>query len=121
MLTADRSGASAAEGSRVRTRITALAALALVGLAHAASGVSAPPSAQIQEKNAQVNALDTRVGALVDAWDGAKIQLATTEKQLAANRAQLSVAQKQSLIAQRRAEEPLSAKQKDEDHARYHR
>jgi peptidoglycan DL-endopeptidase CwlO len=114
MLTADRSGASAAEGSRVRTRITALAALALVGLAHAASGVSAPPSAQIQEKNAQaahvlaqVNALDTRFGALVDAWDGAKIQLATTEKQLAANRAQLSVAQKQSLIAQRRAAQLL--------------
>ena len=114
MLTTDRSGASAAEGSRVRTRITALAALALVGLAHAASGVSAPPSAQIQEKNAQaahvlaqVNALDTRFGALVDAWDGAKIQLATTEKQLAANRAQLSVAQKQSLIAQRRAAQLL--------------
>jgi peptidoglycan DL-endopeptidase CwlO len=110
MLTTDRSGASAAEGSRVRTRITALVALALVGLANAASGSSAPPSAAIQTKDAQaaqvlaqVNALDTRFGALVDAWDGAKIQLATTEKQLAANRAQLSVAQKQSLVAQRRA------------------
>jgi cell wall-associated NlpC family hydrolase len=85
-----------------------------VGLAHAASGVSAPPSAQIQAKNAQaahvlaqVNALDTRFGALVDAWDGAKIQLATTEKQLAVNRAQLSAAQKQSLIAQRRAAQLL--------------
>ena len=114
MLTTDRSGASAAEGSRVRTRITAIAALALVGLAHAASGSSAPPSAAIQAKNAQaakvlaqVNALDTRFGALVDAWDGAKIQLATTEKQLAANRAQLSVAQKQSLVAQRRAAQLL--------------
>ncbi len=114
MLTTDRSGASAAEGSRVRTRITALAALALVGLAHAAAGSSAPPSAAIQAKNAQaanvlaqVNALDTRFGALVDAWDGAKIQLATTEKQLAANRAQLSVAQKQSLVAQRRAAQLL--------------
>ena len=114
MLTTDRSGAPAAEGSRVRTRITALAALALVGLAHAASGSSAPPSAAIQAKNAQaahvlaqVNALDTRFGALVDAWDGAKIQLATTEKQLAANRAQLSVAQKQSLVAQRRAAQLL--------------
>ena len=114
MLTTDRSGASAAEGSRVRTRITALAALALVGLAHAAAGSSAPPSAAIQAKNAQaanvlaqVNALDTRFGALVDAWDGAKIQLATTEKQLAANRAQLSIAQKQSLVAQRRAAQLL--------------
>ena len=114
MLTTDRSGASAAEGSRVRTRITALAALALVGLAHAASGSSAPPSAAIQAKNAQaaqvlaqVNALDTRFGALVDAWDGAKIQLSTTEKQLAANRAQLSVAQKQSLVAQKRAAQLL--------------
>ena len=114
MLTTDRSGASAAEGSRVRTRITALAALALVGLAHAAAGSSAPPSAAIQAKNAQaanvlaqVNALDTRFGALVDAWDGAKIQLATTEQQLAANRAQLSIAQKQSLVAQRRAAQLL--------------
>ena len=50
-----------------------------------------------------MNALDRRFGAVVDAWDGAKIQLAATEKQLAANRAQLSVAQKQSLIAQRHA------------------
>jgi cell wall-associated NlpC family hydrolase len=94
----------------VRTRITALVALALVGLAHAAAGSSAPPSAAIRAKNAQaaqvlaqVNALDTRFGALVDAWDGAKIQLATTEKQLASNRRQLSFAQKQSQIAQRRA------------------
>ncbi|HEX4525110.1 MAG TPA: C40 family peptidase [Gaiellaceae bacterium] len=94
----------------MRTRITALAALALVGLAHAAAGSSAPPSAALQAKHAQatqvlaqVNALDTRFGAVVDAWDGAKIQLATTEKQLAANRAQLSFAQKQSRIAQRHA------------------
>ena len=110
MLTRDRSRGSAAEGSQVRTRITALVALALVGLAHAAAGSSAPPSAAIRAKDAQaaqvlaqVNALDTRFGALVDAWDGAKIQLASTERQLAANRAQLSHAQKQSLIAQRRA------------------
>ncbi len=110
MLIRHRSRAPAAEGRRVRTRITALVALSLVGLAHAAAGSSAPPSAAIQAKDAQaaqvlaqVNALDTRFGALVDAWDGAKIQLSTTEKQLAANRAQLSRAQKQSLIAQRRA------------------
>jgi cell wall-associated NlpC family hydrolase len=110
MLTRDRSRAPAAEGSRVRTRLTALVALSLVGLAHAAAGSSAPPSAAIRAKDAQaaqvlaqVNALDTRFGALVDAWDGAKIQLASSEKQLAANRAQLSRAQKQSLIAQRRA------------------
>jgi peptidoglycan DL-endopeptidase CwlO len=94
----------------MRTRITALAALALVGLAHAGAGSSAPPSAAVQAKRAQadrvlaqVNALDTRFGAVVDAWDGAKIQLATTEKQLVANRARLAFAQKQSRIAQRRA------------------
>ena len=52
---------------------------------------------------AQVNALDTRFGAIVDAWDGAKIQLASTEKQLAANRTQLAQAQKQTRIAQQRA------------------
>ena len=52
---------------------------------------------------AQVNALDMRFGAVVDAWDGARIQLATTEKQLAANRTQLRFAIGQSRIAQRRA------------------
>src|SRR5439155_17512818 len=106
----DRRGRGGNEGSHVRTRITALAALALVGLAHAGAGSSAPPSAALQAKRAQadrvlaqVNALDTRFGAAVDAWDGAKIQLATTERQLAANRAELSAAQRQSRIAQRRA------------------
>jgi len=105
-----RSGAPGTEGTRVRTRITALAALALVGLTHAAAGSSAPPSAALKAKQgqqaqvlAQVNALDTRFGAVVDAWDGAKIQLAATEKQLAANRTQLARAQKQTRIAQERA------------------
>ena len=114
MLMKHRSEALAAEGSRVRTRLTALAALALVGLTQAAAGSSAPPTAAIDAKNAQaahvlaqVNALDTRFGALVDAWDGAKIQLSTTEKQLAANRARLSRAQKQNLIAQRHAAQLL--------------
>ena len=85
-------------------------ALALVGLAHAAAGSSAPPSSALQAKHAQaahvlaqVNALDTRFGAVVDAWDGAKVQLAATERQMAANRAELAVAQKQNRIAQRRA------------------
>ena len=94
----------------MRTRITALAALALVCLAQAAAGSSAPPSAAVQAKQAQaaqvlaqVNALDTRFGAVVDAWDGAKIQLAATEQRLVANRAQLSFAQRQSRIAQRHA------------------
>ena len=52
---------------------------------------------------AQVNALDRRFGAIVDAWDGAKIQLTATKKQLAINRAALSSAKAQSRIAQQRA------------------
>ena len=83
----------------MRTFLAATAALALVGLTHAGAGSSAPPSAAIRAKNAQaaqvlaqVNALDRRFGEVVDAWDGAKIQLAATEKQLAANRTQLSFA-----------------------------
>ncbi len=110
LTTHERSRAAADEPRRVRTRIPAVIALALVGLAHAAAGSSAPPSAALQAKHAQaahvlaqVNALDTRFGAVVDAWDGAKVQLAATERQLAANRTELAVAQKQNRIAQRRA------------------
>jgi septal ring factor EnvC (AmiA/AmiB activator) len=109
-----RSASPADETSQMRTFVAAVAALALVGLAHAAAGSSAPPSAAVRAKNAQaaqilaqVNALDVRFGAVVDAWDGAKIQLATTEKQLAANRAQLSSAQTQNRLAQRRAAQLL--------------
>ncbi len=98
------------ETKQMRTFAVAVAALALIGLTRAAAGSSAPPSAAVRAKDAeaaqvlaQVHALDRRFGAVVDAWDGAKIQLAATKKQLAADRAQLSFAQKQNLIAQRRA------------------
>jgi cell wall-associated NlpC family hydrolase len=94
----------------MRTFLAATITLLLVGLAHAAAGSSAPPSAAVKAKNAeaakvlaQVNALDTRFGAVVDAWDGAKVQLAATQKQLASNRAELSSAKVRSRIAQRRA------------------
>jgi peptidoglycan DL-endopeptidase CwlO len=109
-----RSAQPADETGQMRTFAVALFALGLLGLTHAAAGSSAPPSAEIQAKNAQaaqvlaqVNQLDTRFGALVDAWDGAKVQLAATEQQLAAHRAELSIAQKQSLIAQRHAAQLL--------------
>jgi peptidoglycan DL-endopeptidase CwlO len=105
-----RSGFAADEFTQMRTFFAALVALALVGLAAAATGSSAPPSAAIKEKNAQaakvlaqVNALDRRFGAIVDAWDGAKIQLAATKKQLAENRTELSFAQTQNHVAQKRA------------------
>ncbi len=102
------------EALQVRTIVTATLALALVGLTHAAAGTSANPSPQLQAKNAQaaqvlaqVDGLDRQFGALVDAWDGAKIQLAATEKQLAANRVQLHSALRESRIAQRHAAQLL--------------
>ncbi len=105
-----RSAFTADETKQMRTFLAATATLLLVGLAHAAAGSSAPPSAAVKAKDAeaarvlaQVNALDRRFGAVVDAWDGAKVQLAATEKQLAINRAELSSAKVRSRIAQQRA------------------
>jgi cell wall-associated NlpC family hydrolase len=105
-----RSAPAADENTQMRTFLAATATLVLVGLAYAAAGSSAPPSAAVKAKDAeaakvlaQVNALDQRFGAIVDAWDGAKIQLAATAKQLAINRAALTSAKAQSRIAQQRA------------------
>jgi len=98
----------------MRTLCAVLAALALTGLSLAAAGASATPSPALRAKRAQaaqvlaqVNRLDRQFGALVDAWDGARIQLAAAEKQLTANRLQLTVAQRDSRIATQRVAQML--------------
>lgn len=88
--------------------------LALAGLSVAVAGSSATPSPALRAKQAQaaqvlaqVGALDRRFGALVDAWDGARIQLASAEKQLAANKVQLIFAERQNRIATARVAQML--------------
>ena len=96
-------------------KLYAMLALAGTASAVAASTVAAAPPAlrakraQAQAVLAQVNALDLRFGHVVDAWDGARIQLATSTRRLAANRRALQRARRQSRIADRRLAQRLVA------------
>ncbi len=93
------------------------ATLALAGTASAVAAstvAAAPPAlrakrAQAQVVLAQVNALDLRFGHVVDAWDGARIRLATSTRRLAANRRALQRARRQSRIADQRLAQRLVA------------
>jgi len=93
------------------------ATLALAGTASAVATstvAAAPPAlpakrAQAQVVLAQVNALDLRFGHVVDAWDGARIRLATSTRRLAANRRALQRARRQSRIADQRLAQRLVA------------
>jgi cell wall-associated NlpC family hydrolase len=93
------------------------ATLALAGTASAVAAstvAAAPPAlrakrAQAQVVLAQVNALDLRFGHVVDAWDGARIQLAASTRRLAANRRALQRARRQSRIADQRLAQRLVA------------
>lgn len=86
-------------------RTSAVCALAIVGVsswpagAGAASPVLQAKRTEAQAVLARVNALDARFGRIVDAWDGARIQLAASERQLAANRVALTRSRRQSRIA----------------------
>jgi cell wall-associated NlpC family hydrolase len=96
-------------------KLYATLALACTASAVAASTVAAAPPAlrakraQAQVVLAQVNALDLRFGHVVDAWDGARIQLATSTRRLAANRRALQRARRQSRIADQRLAQRLVA------------
>ena len=96
-------------------RIARLTPIALAALAAglAAAPLSASPSGQIKLKQreaevvlAQVNALDNQLGKTVEAWDGARYNLDTARKQLAANRASLTIAER----ARRHAEQLVQAR-----------
>ena len=83
----------------------AVAALLLAAfLATSASAVRAPPALQAKQRRAravlaQVNTLDIRFGKLVDAWDGARIELGASKRALAANELALGRAKRRSRIA----------------------
>ena len=79
----------------------ALSSIALVAASHAAT-----PKEQLKAKQAQaqrvlneVNALDARFGATVEAWNGARYELGLAQKELAADRASLRVAERQRQLA----------------------
>ncbi len=96
----------------MRVRWKPVLLLAAAAMATTAGGVgAAPPSpstalkakrAQAQSVLAQVNQLDMRSGQVIDAWDGARLQLAATEHQLALNRVALTRAERQSRVAEQR-------------------
>ena len=78
------------------------AASTLVG-----SAATSPPALQAgqahaQKVLAQVNALDVHFGRVVDAWDGARIRLAVSKRDMAANKVALGRARRQRRIADQR-------------------
>jgi cell wall-associated NlpC family hydrolase len=87
--------------------------LAAIGTAGSAS---AAPSPAVQAKRAQarvvlaqVGKLDAHFGRIVDAWDGARIQLNANKRLLVANTKQLKIARQRSLTANRHLAKRLVA------------
>jgi cell wall-associated NlpC family hydrolase len=86
--------------------ILALGAAAVLGAALVGEPLAASPKEQLEQKQAQaqhvlaeVNALDARFGATVEAWNGARYELAQAKKQLAADRVALRKAERQRRLA----------------------
>ena len=86
--------------------ILALVPAAVLGAALVGEPLAASPNEQIQAKQAQaqhvlaqVNALDAKFGATVEAWNGARYELAQAKKQLATDRTSLRVAEQQRRLA----------------------
>ena len=83
-------------------------------LATSAAAVKAPPALEAKQARAravltQVSRLDIRFGRLVDAWDGARIQLAASRRALAANELALATAKRRSGIADARLAQRIVA------------
>ncbi len=96
--------------------ILALVAAAVLGAALVGEPLAASPKQQLLDKQAQaqhvlseVNALDTRFGATVEAYNGARYELAQTQQQLAADRASLRVAERQRNLALQHVSERVVA------------
>jgi cell wall-associated NlpC family hydrolase len=78
----------------------------VLGAALVGEPLAATPKEQLDQKQAQarhvlaeVNALDARFGATVEAWNGARYELAQAKKQLAADRVALRKAERQRRLA----------------------
>jgi peptidoglycan DL-endopeptidase CwlO len=108
---------------RLRAWCGIFAALA-VGLALVASSAAAPPTVKQKERQreaqarsvlAQVQALDVRSGAAVEAWDGAKYELKQIKAQEAHNKVLLRWARHGYHIAEQRAEARLVALYESDD------
>lgn len=99
----------------MRRKLHTLLVVAVAGLAAHVStvGATSPPlraqHARARAVLAQVNALDLRSGHVVDAWDGAQIQLAASKRELAANRVALERARHESRVADQRLAQRLVA------------
>lgn len=92
---------------RARLLIAALV-IALVGAAPA----TAAPSLRVQQQrarvvHAQVSAINARLEGIVQAWDGARVQLGSVEGELHTNEARLRVARANLKAAQVRVEQRL--------------
>jgi len=79
-----------------------VAASSLAGSAAASPPVVQAGQAHAQKVLAQVNALDVHFGRVVDAWDGARIRLVVSERDLVANKVALGRARRQRRIADQR-------------------
>ena len=100
-----------------RHKSTAVTVVALVALSVLAGDLrAASPKERLREKRAQaeavlteVNALDRRFEASVEAWNGARYELAATRKELATERGRLRVAEQERRIAVARVRARLVA------------
>jgi cell wall-associated NlpC family hydrolase len=91
---------------RISMAIVAAFAAALLSIALVGASRAATPKEQLKAKQAEaqqvlgeVNQLDARFGATVEAWNGAKYELGLAQKELATDRASLRVAEHQRRLA----------------------
>jgi cell wall-associated NlpC family hydrolase len=91
---------------RTSRAIFAAVAAALLSIVLVGASLAATPKEQLRDKQAQgqkvlgeVNQLDARFGATVEAWNGAKYELGLAQKELAGDRASLRIAERQRGLA----------------------
>ena len=92
--------------------IFAFVAAAVLGAVLVGEPFAASPKQKLEQKQAQaqhvlaeVNALDAKLGATVEAWNGARYELAQTQKQLATDRRSLRIAEQERSVAARHVSE----------------
>jgi cell wall-associated NlpC family hydrolase len=86
----------------------------VAALSAAAAGSAAPPEVRSKQAQAsrvltEINGIDAQLGHTVEAWNGARLRLASVELELKTNTAQLALARAEYRRAQRRIAERLVA------------